>query len=150
MTAMGERDVTVVRSGGGVVVRRVNASFEVLLIRKRGSSFWTLPKGHLEEGEREEEAAIREIHEETGYVPRLGPKLGEISYTYERDNRVFEEHVTFYLAEVEREGVWTAEEEVAEVRWFPLAEASSFLFYENERRILSLAREYLERERINF
>ncbi|MEN3183745.1 MAG: NUDIX domain-containing protein [Atribacterota bacterium] len=141
---MDERDVAIVRSSGGVVVRRVNASFEVLLIRKRGSSFWTLPKGHLEEGESEEEAAIREIHEETGYVPRLGPKLGEISYTYERNNRVFEEHVTFYLAEVEKEGVRTAEEEVAEVRWFPLVEASSFLFYENERYVLLLAQEHLK------
>lgn len=147
---MDKEKATVVRSSGGVVVRKMRSSCEVLLIRKHNSSFWTLPKGHLEEGEREEEAAIREVCEETGYVPRLGPRLGEIAYTYERNNRLFEEHVTFYLMGVEREGTRTAKEEVAEVRWFSLHEAPSFLFYENERRILSLAQEHLEKEGINF
>ncbi|MCS7242749.1 MAG: NUDIX domain-containing protein [Candidatus Caldatribacterium sp.] len=150
MIIVSKKDVVIVRSSGGVVVRKANASFEVLLIRKRNASFWTLPKGHLEKGEKEEEAAIREIREETGYVPRLGPKLGEISYTYERDNRVFEEHVLFYLAEAEKEEARVAEGEVAEVRWFPLAKALSLLFYENEQHILSLAQEYLSREGINF
>ncbi|MEN3202127.1 MAG: NUDIX domain-containing protein [Atribacterota bacterium] len=147
---MDKEKATVVRSSGGVVIRKRCSSFEVLLIRKHNSSFWTLPKGHLEEGEREEEAAIREVREETGCVPRLGPKLGEIAYTYERNSHLFEEHVTFYLMGVEREGTRTAKEEVAEVQWFPLHEVPSFLFYENERHILSLAQEYLEKEGTNF
>lgn len=150
MSAVGQENTVLVRSSGGVVVRKKNSSFQVLLIRKRGSSFWTLPKGHLEEGEKEEEAAAREVQEETGCFPRLGPRLGEISFTYERNGRIFEEHVTFYLMGVEEEGPRSAEEEVEEARWFELSEAPRFLFYENERFILSLAQRYLEEVGINF
>lgn len=147
---MSEQDVTLVRSSGGVVVRKRDTSFEVLLVRKRHASFWTLPKGHLEEGEKEEEAALREVQEETGYFPRLGPKLGEIAFTYERNGRRFEEHVTFYLMGEDGAGSRSAEEEIEEVRWFALSEAASFLAYENERRMLALAREYLEAKGMNF
>lgn len=150
MNTVNGEGVTVVRSSGGVVVRKRNSSFEVLLIRKRKSSFWTLPKGHLEEGEGEEDAAVREVQEETGCFPRLGPRLGEISFTYERDGRLFEEHAAFYLMEGKGEGPRSAEEEVEEVRWFDLSQAFRLLFYENEQRILALARKYLEEKGVNF
>uniref|UniRef100_A0A7V3YFU5 NUDIX domain-containing protein n=1 Tax=Candidatus Caldatribacterium californiense TaxID=1454726 RepID=A0A7V3YFU5_9BACT len=139
-----------VRSSGGVVVQRKGSSFEVLLIRKQGSPFWTLPKGHLEEGESEEAAALREVAEETGCVPRLGPKLGEIAFTYERNGRLFEEHATFYLMEAMTQGVLPPQDEVEEVRWVDLAQAPDLLHYENERDILKKAQEHLEAQRANF
>lgn len=137
-------------SSGGVVVQKKETSWDVLLIRKRGSPFWTLPKGHLEEGEKEEDAALREVQEETGCAVQLGPRLGEIAFTYERDGRRFEEHATFYLMEVTEEGPSRAPEEVEETRWFDLSEAFQFLFYENERGVLRKAQEYLQAQKGNF
>ncbi|WP_017873587.1 NUDIX domain-containing protein [Candidatus Caldatribacterium saccharofermentans] len=139
-----------VRSSGGVVVQRKGSSFEVLLIRKRGSPFWTLPKGHLEGGESEEAAALREVAEETGCVPRLGPRIGEIAFTYERNGRLFEEHAAFYLMEAMTRGSLPPQDEVEEVRWVDLAQALDLLHYENERGILKRAQEYLEAQRANF
>jgi ADP-ribose pyrophosphatase YjhB (NUDIX family) len=136
--------VNLVRSGGGIVVKKQDNRWDVLLVRKRGASMWTLPKGHLEEKEGEEEAARREVEEETGCRVVVGPRIGEISFTYERDGRCFEEHVSFYLMEAGEEGPIKTEEEIAETRWFDFPSALGALTYENERNILRQAWECLD------
>jgi 8-oxo-dGTP pyrophosphatase MutT (NUDIX family) len=124
-------------AAGGIVVRQGKRGIEVLLIQKKDSGAWTLPKGHLEVGEQLENCALREMTEETGLKVRLKGKAGQISYSYHRDGFLVHETVHYFLAEP-----LTFEEpspdfhEVQQVVWLPLVEATQKLTYPNERDLL--------------
>jgi len=135
-----------VYSSGGLVVRKNDSQWQVLLVKKNDSGLWTLPKGHKEKGEREEETACREVEEETGYKVKLGPRVGEISFSYVRNYQPFREIASFFLMEVAGEGEKEEEGEIAEVKWFPISEALRVLNYDNERSLVGKALELLERE----
>jgi 8-oxo-dGTP pyrophosphatase MutT (NUDIX family) len=70
----------VVRAGGGVVWRRVPSGVEVVLVHRPAYDDWAFPKGKLERGETDEEAALREVREETGLSCRLGRELASTTY----------------------------------------------------------------------
>src|SRR5437867_3167666 len=90
-------------SAGGLIWRpSPHGEIEVVLVRPAGKDTWTIPKGHLEEGESSTQAALRECREETGLDVTIDNDLGEISYVYAqraRDNQVIRifKHVHFYL-----------------------------------------------------
>src|SRR5437879_2293220 len=67
-------------SAGGVIYRIQRGQIQTALIHVRKR--WRLPKGHVEEGERIGQTAVREVREETGLQGRLDQRLGNISYTY--------------------------------------------------------------------
>ena len=75
-------------SAGGVVFRRSEGGsdrFEIALASRRtrrGELVWGLPKGAVEEGERPDETAVREVREETGLIAEIREPLGDISYWY--------------------------------------------------------------------
>jgi 8-oxo-dGTP diphosphatase len=73
------RDHTIL-AAGGVVARDGAAGREFLIIHRRRYGDWCLPKGKLKPGETAEEAAVREVREETGYHVELGPPLGAMHY----------------------------------------------------------------------
>ena len=129
-------------------MRRLNGRWMVAAIRPRrhGPAVWALPKGHIDEGERGEEAALREVREETGAHGRSLGKLGDVRYWFNwRGERVFKV-VSFFLVRYEggRLGDVPAafRHEVAEVRWLPLEEAPDLLTYPGEQ---GMARRALER-----
>mgnify|MGYP001163396483 FL=1 len=132
-----------VHSSGGIVVRQNNGKWEVLLVKKSDSGIWTLPKGHREKGEKEEETASREVEEETGYRVKLGPRVGEISFRYVRDCQLFREVASFFLMEVAGKGKGK-EGEIEEVRWFSLDKALQALSYDNEKELIGKAWKLLE------
>jgi 8-oxo-dGTP pyrophosphatase MutT (NUDIX family) len=70
-----------VRAAGGVVWRNLPAGVEVVLVHRPKYDDWALPKGKLEPGETDEEAALREVREETGLSCRLGTELPSTTYT---------------------------------------------------------------------
>jgi 8-oxo-dGTP pyrophosphatase MutT (NUDIX family) len=70
-----------VRAAGGVVWRRMPEGVEVVLVHRPKYDDWALPKGKLEPGETDEEAALREVREETGLSCRLGTELPSTTYT---------------------------------------------------------------------
>jgi 8-oxo-dGTP pyrophosphatase MutT (NUDIX family) len=137
-------------SAGGVVWRRSRGgAFEVALIRPRQSRAWSLPKGHLEQGETPRQAAIREVREETGLEVRSADPLGQIAYVFSwRDRkdgpltRIFK-RVEYFLMECAGGDISEHDHEVDEVAWRPLNKALARATYENEREILSKARERL-------
>ena len=134
-----------VYSSGGLVVRKNNGEWQILLVKKSDLGLWTLPKGHKEKEEREEETACREVEEETGYKVKLGPRVGDISFSYVRDHQVFREIASFFLMEVVGKGEKEQEGEIEEVKWFSLEEALQVLSYDNEKSLIGKALELLER-----
>ncbi len=88
---------TVEWSSGGVVARRVEGSIHLLLIRDPYGR-WGLPKGHIEDSETAEEAALREVTEETGLSRiELGPPLGTIDWHFRRKGNVVHKHCHYFL-----------------------------------------------------
>jgi 8-oxo-dGTP pyrophosphatase MutT (NUDIX family) len=135
-------------SAGGVLVRRLNGSWVLAAIRPAGKKpgTWALPKGRIDEGEKGEETALREVAEETGAHGRSLGKLGDIRYWFNWEGERVFKVVSFFLVRYEggRLGDVPAEHrhEVAEVRWLPLDDAPKLLSYSGER---DMARKALER-----
>jgi len=120
-------------SAGGVLFRE----HEVLLI-KNPSGVWSFPKGHIEEGERPEQTAVREVLEETGVEGKVVDYLGEISYWYSlQGERVFK-RVKFFLMSYVR-GEPKASWEVLEAEFFSYREVPKLLKYEGDKRIFKRA-----------
>lgn len=106
---------------------------------KRGDLVWGLPKGLVEEGERPEETAIREVAEETGYRGTLRAPLGEISYWFVSGGTRIRKTVHFFLMDDSGEEPGARDKEMEDVRWFPLEEAVGVAGFDSERDILRKA-----------
>ena len=133
-------------SAGGVVVDRlVGGSPRVAVIARRnraGRLEWCLPKGHLEGDETPEQAAVREIREETGLDSRVLGRLGTIDYWFTgTDRRVHKVVHHFLLARTG--GRLTVEDdpdgEAEDVAWVAVADLAGRLAYPNERRLAETA-----------
>jgi 8-oxo-dGTP diphosphatase len=120
-----------VRAAGGVVAR----DGLIALVHRPRYDDWTLPKGKLDAGESFEEAALREIEEETGLRARLVRELPETHYEVRGRPKV----VRYWLMEVESDPGFVANDEVDELRWLEPAEASALLTYERDRDVLAAA-----------
>ena len=128
-----ERSQTV-RAAGGVVWRRDAAgALEVLVVHRPQYDDWTLPKGKLLSGERDEQAALREVEEETGLRCELGSELPSSTYHDRRGRR----KVVRYWAMRPLEGDFQPHDEVDEIRWLPPAGAADALTYESDRAVLA-------------
>ncbi len=110
---------------------------------RRGRLRWSLPKGHVEAGETHEQAAIREVEEETGISGRITARLGSVDYTFVAQGRRIHKRVHHYLMEAVGGELSDADIEVTEVAWVPLADLSSRLAYAGERRLVRRAVELL-------
>jgi 8-oxo-dGTP pyrophosphatase MutT (NUDIX family) len=121
-----------VKASGGVVWRRGPDGVEVALVHRPRYDDWSLPKGKLDDGERWEDAALREVEEETGLRARLGEELPPTAY---RDNKGREKVVRYWLMEA-TDGEFTPSDEVDELRWLAPAEAVRLLSYERDRELL--------------
>lgn len=127
-------------SAGGVVVGGGQVIVVVPVRRgARGDRVLALPKGHLDHGESAEQAATREVHEETGVRARLVEKLGEISYTFEKRGRRVLKTVAFFLFEYLSGNLADHDREIEEAQWMPLAQAARALTYEGEREMVERA-----------
>ena len=129
-------------SAGGVVVRGGDCAVIVPTRRACGGSrVLTLPKGHLEVGERPEDAAIREVREEVGVDAELIDKLDDLRYWYQRDGMRIAKVVSFFLlAYIGDVPSGHDPEEVEEARWMALDGAASALTYRGERGMVALAK----------
>lgn len=131
-------------SAGGVLIKAHQSRNMVCLIRPLGTDRWQLPKGMIEKTETAEEAAAREVYEETGCKGERGRFLEEIEYWYYQSNggekiRVHKT-VTFYLfTYLEGDPRNKDSKEIKEARWFELKEGKSKLTYQNEKEVLAKA-----------
>jgi 8-oxo-dGTP pyrophosphatase MutT (NUDIX family) len=113
----------------------------------RGNKVLALPKGHPDGDESPEEAAAREVAEETGVTARLVGKLGDVRYSYERNRRRVAKRVEFFLFEYRSGDVSDHDQEMEDARWMPLEEARDALTYEGEREMVARAMSRLSDDR---
>ena len=126
----------IVAAAGGVVIRAGESDeAEVCLVHRPRYDDWTLPKGKLDAGETFEEAALREVLEETGLRCSLRRELSSTQYT---DGQGRPKIVRYWLMEVEG-GEFEPNDEVDEVRWVRPQEAVDVLTYAHDRALVSAA-----------
>jgi 8-oxo-dGTP pyrophosphatase MutT (NUDIX family) len=134
--------IELIRAAGGVVLRPApDGGVEVALVHRPAYDDWSLPKGKLLPGERAEDAALREVEEETGLRCELGLRLSSIRY---RD-RKGRPKVVDYWTMTPRAGAFRPNAEVDQLRWVPVAEAAGVLTYEHDRGLLQEARPAVDR-----
>ncbi len=135
-----------VTSAGGVVWRRNGSSVEVLLCGRLIDGLWALPKGTPEPGESLEQAALREVREETGVEVEAQGLVGEMKYWFSRPQQGvrYYKTVRHYLMRPVGGDPSRHDHEFDEVRWFGAQEALALLTYPNEARVLRQALDLIE------
>jgi 8-oxo-dGTP pyrophosphatase MutT (NUDIX family) len=123
-----------VRAAGGLVTRETGEGVQVLLVHRPRYDDWSFPKGKLDAGESDEEAAVREVEEETGYRCRLLDEVGRRRY---RDRHGRPKEVRYWRMNVIDEMPFTPNREVDERRWVTPHDAAALLSYDDDRQILA-------------
>lgn len=134
-------------SAGGIVFR----GKEVLLVRnasikdERSSTkykkiaYWGFPKGHLEEGESSQDAALREVKEETGIDAKISSKVGQVSYIFTQYGERIFKVVTFFLMEYEGGDGKPQLSEVTQIAWMDPNDALKLISFKNDQEMLKQA-----------
>ena len=133
-------------SAGGVVYRREDGVVEILLAARRtrrGDLAWGLAKGGIEADESPDQAAIREVREETGIESEIEASLGETRYFYVWENVRIRKTVHFFLMRAVGGDQSERDDEMEDVKWFPLDRALKRAAYRGEREILGRAADHL-------
>jgi ADP-ribose pyrophosphatase YjhB (NUDIX family) len=129
-------------SAGGLVVDLAGDVPRGALIGRtdrHGRLLWSLPKGHIEAGETAEQAAIREVEEETGISGEILAQLGTIDFWFVAEGRRIHKTVQHYLLRAVGGELSDADIEVTEVAWVPLPDIRAQLAYPDERGLVDAA-----------
>jgi 8-oxo-dGTP pyrophosphatase MutT (NUDIX family) len=138
-------------SAGGLVIDGIDGPSEAQMaaligrVDRRGRMLWSLPKGHIEQGETAEQTAIREVAEETGIEGKVLAALGSIDYWFVTEGRRVHKTVHHYLMRFSGGQLSDDDVEVAEVAWVPVHELPSRLAYADERRLAEVAGELIHK-----
>jgi 8-oxo-dGTP diphosphatase len=128
-----DNSTELVQAAGGLLIRRQAGQLQIALVHRPIHQDWSYPKGKLEDGETFEEAAQREVFEETGFVCRLLRFIGHTEYI---DRKGRPKVVAYWVMSPEA-GAFELNEEVDELRWLDIATAGLQLTYERDRELLA-------------
>ena len=121
-----------IAAAGGVVI---DSAGRVAVVHRPRYDDWSLPKGKLDEGETFEEAALREVWEETGLRVSIGEELPSVEY----EVRGRPKRVRYWLMSVVSDPGFAANEEVDELRWLSPADAVALLTYDRDKGVVAAA-----------
>ncbi len=135
------------KSAGGLVLRPGRGGHQVLMVEVKnllGEIRWTFPKGHLEKGETNEGAALREVEEETGWrcsisgASRTGKSKAfeNVAYWFRRESDLIRKEVIWYLMEPMRKTGESDPDEIRKVKWMDLKEAGKKVKYPSDKKLL--------------
>lgn len=128
------------KSCGAVVFREYDNKTQILLIRHLNGGHWAFPKGHVENGETEEETALREILEETGLTVQLDSGYRKVvTYSPRRD---VVKDVVYFVALADDSVAVAQEGEISRVKWVNMADAVTHVSYDNDKQVLMGAIEH--------
>lgn len=132
------------RSAGAVIVNATGAEPEYLLLHYT-AGHWDFPKGNIEAGESEKEAAVREIREETGITDAefIGGFRHTVSYRYSKGRRLVHKEVIFFLARTKTSSVTISHEHVG-YAWKKYDDAMKQLTFQNAKNLLASARAFMK------
>ncbi len=123
-------------SAGGVVQDGTNLLM-VKVQNLEGKQIWTFPKGHIEKGEKAEEAALREVQEETGYRCEIVKPFQRVQYFFRRDGGLTKKTVVWFLmTALEKTGTHDADE-ILETEWVSMDDAQKRATYKSDKQLLA-------------
>jgi len=137
-------------AGGFVLAADGSPRIAVIGRRNRGGRIdWCVPKGHLEGDETKEQAAIREIAEETGLEATIIESLGSIHYEFSTPTSIISKTVHHFLMK-QTGGTLTIEndpdQEAVDIRWVNIDLLNAELAHENERRLALIVQEWIQNQ----
>ncbi|MBU2614985.1 MAG: NUDIX hydrolase [Elusimicrobia bacterium] len=124
-------------SAGGLVIDRN----KILMIRVENLQkeiVWTFPKGHIEKKETAQEAALREVVEETGYNCEILKNIDSVQYWFKDKEKLIKKTVKWFLMKP-LEKIKEPDSEILEIRWQEFREAEKNLNYKNDKELLKKA-----------
>lgn len=131
-------------AAGGVVFREGEEGIEIVLVSRRSSGLFALPKGKVDPGEQVEQTAVREVREESGLEAEILEELGEVRYWFADENRErVDKVVYFFLMRSTGGDMADHDHEFDDVGWYHLAEAERLLTHKNQLHILHRAAELI-------
>lgn len=133
-------------SGGAVLSFRDGVPY-VALIATRGRLRWGLPKGAVSEGETSEQAALREVQEETGLEAVIVKPLETIEYFFRAGGTLIRKTVDFYLMNYVSGTLTPQLSEVDDVQWVELSEAIQRASFDSEKKLLEMTLSEVETAR---
>lgn len=128
-------------SSGGAVLTLRDGRLHVALIATRNRTRWGLPKGAVIDGETSEQAALREVQEETGLDAVIVRTLDTIEYYFRAGDTVIRKRVDFYLMRYTGGTLTPQLSEVDDVEWVELSAAIQRASFESERKLLEMAQQ---------
>lgn len=124
----------VVRAAGGLVVRATEDGPVLLVVHRPAYDDWSLPKGKLDTGEGDQDAARREVTEETGVDARIIGDAGTVEY---EDARGRAKIVRYFVMEPVAHAARAPDAEVDVIEWWPIADAIASLTYAHDRDLVA-------------
>jgi 8-oxo-dGTP pyrophosphatase MutT (NUDIX family) len=131
-------------SAGGLVISKTDPELVALMARfnRGGKLEWCIPKGHLEEDETKEQAAVREVFEETGLTAEISDYLGDVNYTFSQKGKTVSKTVHVFLMK-QTSGELSMDHdpnhEASQLAWVKLDELVTTLSHGSEKRIAQVA-----------
>lgn len=134
-------------SAGGIVYKKEDGKIFVLVTQHARHHGWVFPKGKIGnhiKGETKQDAALREVKEETGVVGKILKALQPVHYSYQSERELIKKTVYYFLMEFIDGDINNHDAEMENVEWLPIAEVGTRLTYDSDRGLWRIAREYIE------
>ena len=137
---MNNKNRKLVESSGGVIFRKKNDGFDVVICGRVNPIQWMLPKGTPIDGEGRDQTALREVEEETGLKVEIVSPLKKVHYNFQLGSTIIEKDVYFFLMKQTGGSFDRHDDEFDTIRWLAETDAHKFMTYETDLDVIKTAR----------